>query len=79
MYTKHRPHSWLVGVAIILFAVAGGVMLIGCDEKDPLDADGIAGPSKSPVENQAPETHLSLILPPGEFPDTSRSSKTLNW
>ncbi|MCB2211266.1 hypothetical protein KQI52_04035 [bacterium] len=66
-------------VAFAAFVLFGGLLLVGCEDKDPLDADGIAGPSKSPVENEPPETYLSLNFPPGELPDTSRSSKTLNW
>jgi hypothetical protein len=79
MDMSRRLHRTLMGVAIFLFVVIGGIMLVGCEDKDPLGADGIAGPAKSPAGNEPPETHLSLTLPPGVLPDTSRSSKTLNW
>ncbi len=79
MDMSRMHHRTLMGVAILLFVAIGGLMLVGCEDKDPLGADGIAGPAKTPIGNTPPETHLSLTLPPGEFPDTSRSSKTLNW
>ncbi|MBS1262611.1 MAG: hypothetical protein MAG453_01967 [Calditrichaeota bacterium] len=59
--------------------VATILLVTGCDEQEPVGADGIAGPRKRPVENEPPETHLTLAVPPGEMPDTSRSAKTINW
>ncbi len=51
----------------------------GCESLNPLDADGLEGDRKDPVENLPPETYLTIDVPPGELPDTSTSRKTLHW
>ncbi|HHE47245.1 MAG TPA: hypothetical protein ENL08_06065 [Bacteroidetes bacterium] len=51
----------------------------GCQESEPVGADGLSGPRRSPVENLPPETHLSISLPEGQLPEPSSSNKTLHW
>ncbi len=71
-------------LAGIIVAFGLGLMLcaqflLGCNEPDPIAADGIQGPERDPVGNIPPDTYISLGLPPGQLPDTSVSKKLVHW
>lgn len=51
----------------------------GCEDHDPINADGLTGPANGSTDNEPPETYLSVSLSPGQLPDTTTSWKTMNW
>ncbi len=76
MHTAKRP-ALLAG--LLMLVIAGLLAGAGCEDSDPVNADGLTGPENDPVGNVAPETYLTLDLPPGVLPDTSRSRKLISW
>jgi len=65
--------------ALALAASIGALAQLGCQNQEPVGADGIAGPRKDPVLNEPPTTHLALDVSEGQMPDTSSSHKVVNW
>lgn len=65
--------------ALALAASIGVLTQLGCQNQEPVGADGIAGPREDPVVNVPPTTHLALDVSGGQMPDTSSSHKLVNW
>ncbi len=74
---KKQPKRNMFTLLIVLLLCMYG--FTGCEEPDPVNADGTTGGDRSPSENQPPETYLHLDLYPDQMPDTTTSSKMLYW
>lgn len=73
----HWKKSLVFAAALCIGASA--MLQLGCENQDPIAADGTTGGKESPVNNIPPSTYLSLDTSGGQMPDTSASSKVVSW
>ena len=73
----HWKKSLVFAAALLIGASA--LVQLGCENQDPIAADGTTGGPENPVGNVPPSTYLSLDTSGGQMPDTSASSKVVNW
>jgi hypothetical protein len=71
--------KWILMLTAALITAGFAVIQLGCQDLDPIGADGLPGGDEAPVDNEPPITHLSLNPDPGERPDTTTSAKKVNW
>ncbi|MFH0883601.1 MAG: hypothetical protein V2A56_11490 [bacterium] len=69
----------LVVLAAVLTLALIALVQLGCQNLDPVGADGRTGNVLGSSDNRPPQTYLSIVPDPGVLPVASSSNKVMHW
>jgi len=75
---RSRKTGFVVLAIVLTLSLLAAIQL-GCQNLDPVGADGLTGGDEDLAENTPPETYLALVPDPGQTVTATASAKTVNW